>query len=62
MSHTRVSRASRAAHSLVSPQAFVAIAEDAVATGDIETAIHFIEAAYQSFDESLDLSRLELAA
>jgi hypothetical protein len=62
MSHIRPSRAGRIAHCPTSPHAFVAIAEDAVAMGDYKTAIRFIEAVYQVFDEVFDAPSFETAA
>lgn len=62
MSDVRAAQAGHAAPSPVSPQALVAIAEDAVAEGDLETAIRFNEVVYQAFDEALDVPPLELAA
>jgi hypothetical protein len=62
MSAVRPSRAGHAAHSPMSPRAFVAIAEDAAAMNDVETAIRFIEVVYQAFDEVLDATPVEMAA
>lgn len=62
MNHIRPSRAGRITHSPTSPRAFVAIAEDSVAMGDFETAIRFIEAVYQVFDETRYASPFAMAA
>lgn len=38
-------------NSPVSPYTFVAIADEALASGDAATAVRFVEMAYQAFDE-----------
>jgi hypothetical protein len=62
MSDFPTSRAGHAARGPTLPHALVGFAEDAVAIGDMETAIRFIAVVYQVFDEALDAPPFKMAA